>query len=113
MREDRTYYVYILGSISGTLYIGVTGNLRRRMWQHKNHVFAGFTAEYGVERLLYRERYFTVGRAIAREKQLKGWIRKKKVALIERDNPEWKDLAGEWFDDAQPTQAIREQSRRE
>ena len=98
MREDRTYYVYILGSISGTLYIGVTGKLHRRMWQHKNHVFSGFSADHGVDRVLYLERYVTVGRAIAREKQLKGWLRKKKIALIERENPQWKDLAGDWFE---------------
>jgi len=99
MREDRTYYVYILGSISGTLYIGITGNLRRRVWQHKNHVFEGFSAQYDVDRLLYYERYVTVGRAIAREKQLKGWLRKKKIALIEKDNPQWRDLAGDWFEE--------------
>ncbi len=96
--EDRTYYVYILGSISGTLYIGVTGNLRRRMWQHKKHIFTGFSSKFGVDRLLYREKYADIHRAIGREKQLKGWIRKKKVALIEKDNPRWKDLAGAWFE---------------
>ena len=97
MQDDHTYYVYILGSISGTLYIGVTGNLRRRVSQHKNHIFEGFTAEYGVGRLLYREKFGSIDRAIGREKQLKGWLRRKKVALIERDNPQWKDLAGDWF----------------
>ncbi len=99
MREDRTYNVYIIGSISGTLYIGVTGNLRKRIWQHKTHVFAGFSADHNVHRLLYWEKYVSVGRAIAREKQLKGWARKKKIALIERENPQWKDLAGDWFEE--------------
>ncbi len=113
MPEDRSYCVYILGSISGTLYIGVTGNLRKRMWQHKNHVFSGFTADHNVDRLLYRERYFSAGSAIAREKQLKGWARNKKIALIEKENPEWKDLAGGWFDDTPPMLVIREQHGRE
>lgn len=109
MQEDRSYF----GSISGTLYIGVTGNLRRRIWQHKNHVFAGFSAQYGVDRLLYREKHGSISRAIAREKQLKGWLRKKKVALIEQDNPEWRDLARDWFDNVPQTLVLREQSRRE
>ena len=97
MQEDRTYYVYILGSISGTLYVGVTGKLRHRIWQRKNHALEGFSARYGIDRLLYWERYADVGRAIAREKQLKGWLRKKKIALIEKENPQWKDLAADWF----------------
>jgi putative endonuclease len=113
MPEDRTYYVYILGSISGTLYIGVTGNLRRRMWQHKNHVFSGFSADHNVDRLLYREKYGSVGHAIAREKQLKGWARKKKIALIEKENSKWRDLAGDWFEDTSRTLVIRDQSGRE
>ena len=77
MQQDRQYYVYILGSYSGTLYIGVTGNLRRRIWQHKQHAIEGFTAEYDVTRLLYFEVYNQVLNAIAREKQLKGWVRSK------------------------------------
>lgn len=113
MPEDRTYYVYILGSVSGTLYIGVTGNLRRRMWQHTNHVFYGFTADHNVDRLLYREKYGNVGRAIAREKQLKGWARKKKIALVEKENPKWRDLAGVWFDYTPTRLVIREQPGRE
>jgi len=83
--RERFYYVYILGSISGTLYIGVTGTLRRRIWQHKQHLLDGFTAEHDITRLLYFERYQYIGRAIAREKQLKGWRREKKVALIEKN----------------------------
>ncbi len=101
MASDREhfYYVYILGSISGTLYFGVTGSLRRRVRQHKQHAFGGFTAQYDVTRLLYFARYRDVGRAIAREKQLKGWRREKKVALIEKDNPSWLDLSREWYAD--------------
>jgi len=95
-QRERRYYVYILASYSGTLYIGVTGNLRRRIWQHKQHVIEGFTAEYDVTRLLYFEVYHEVLNAIAREKQLKGWKHAKKIALIETKNPKWEDLSREW-----------------
>ena len=97
MRQERLYYIYILGSFSGTLYIGVTGNLRRRIWQHKQHAIEGFTAEYDVTRLLYFEVFNEVLNAIAREKQLKGWRRAKKIALIEKRNPQWIDLSREWY----------------
>jgi len=97
MRQERQYYVYILGSFSGTLYIGVTGNLRRRIWQHKQHAIDGFAAKYDVTRLLYFETYNEVLNAIAREKQLKGWSRAKKIALIEKLNPKWVDLSREWY----------------
>jgi putative endonuclease len=97
MRQERQYYVYILGSFSGTLYIGVTGNLRRRIWQHKQHAIDGFTEKYDVTRLLYFETYNEVLNAIAREKQLKGWSRVKKIALIEKLNPKWIDLSRKWY----------------
>ena len=97
MRTERRYYVYILASYSGTLYIGVTGNLRRRIWQHQQHAIEGFTAQYDVTRLLYFETYHEVLNAIAREKQLKGWKRAKKTALIESKNPKWEDLSREWY----------------
>jgi putative endonuclease len=95
--RERFYFVYIMGSISGTLYIGITGNLRRRIWQHKEHAQDGFTATYDVTRLLYFEAYRDVGRAISREKQLKGWRREKKIALIVKNNPRWEDLSREWY----------------
>lgn len=72
MREERRSYVYIMGSYSGTLYAGVTGNLRKRVWQHKEETTEGFTKRYGVKRLPYFETFHEVLRAIAREKQLKG-----------------------------------------
>lgn len=96
MREER-YYVYILGSYSATLYIGVTGNLHRRVWQHKEETTEGFTKKYAVMRLLYFETFHEVLAAIAREKQLKGWTRAKKIALIEAKNPKWEDLSREWY----------------
>jgi putative endonuclease len=97
MTYEKRYYVYILSSLSGTLYIGVTSNLERRVWQHKEHVSEGFTADYDADRLVYWEVYDIVGRAITREKQLKGWRREKKIKLIEKANPQWKDLAAEWY----------------
>jgi putative endonuclease len=98
LRRERRYFVYILGSISGTLYIGVTSNLALRVRQHKKHVFSGFTAQYDVDRLLYYEIYGSVLTAIAREKQLKGWRRQKKIALMEKLNPQWKDLSRSWYE---------------
>jgi putative endonuclease len=93
-----TYWVYILASKPhGTLYIGVTNSLERRVWQHKAKRIEGFTKQYRVERLVYCEEFRDVSNAIAREKELKGWLRAKKVALIQRENPLWKDLAAEWF----------------
>ncbi len=100
MRKEREhrYSIYILGSVSGTLYIGITSNLVFRVRQHKDHTFRGFTARYDVDRLLYYETYGEVSTAIAREKQLKGWKREKKVALIEKVNPQWKDLSRAWYE---------------
>ena len=96
-RERRSYCVYIMGSSSGTLYIGFTGNLHRRVFQHKFHQMEGFTNRYDVERLLYWASFDDVHKAIGREKQLKGWSRKKKIALIESRNPQWLDLAKGWY----------------
>jgi len=98
MPRDRKYYcVYIMGSLSGTLYIRISGNLYQRVFQHKFHHFEGFTARYDVTRLLYWESYDDVHKAIGRETQLKGWSRAKKIALIVRRNPHWIDLAAEWY----------------
>jgi putative endonuclease len=89
-------YIYILGSHTGTLYIGVTSNLYLRVMQHKEGTVEGFTATYGCKRLLYFEGYEDIRTAIAREKQLKGWRREKKLKLIRAINPEFKDLAQTW-----------------
>jgi putative endonuclease len=97
MRKRKSYFVYIMGSLSGTLYIGVTGNLHKRAFEHKFHRTEGFTDRYDAERLLYWESYDDVHKAIAREKQLKGWRRAKKIALIESVNLHWLDLAKEWY----------------
>jgi putative endonuclease len=98
MPQDRkTYSVYVMGSLSGTLYIGVTSNLHKRAFEHKFHRIEGFTDAYDLERLLYWESFDDVHKAIAREKQLKGWRRSKKIALIESVNPHWLDLSREWY----------------
>jgi putative endonuclease len=96
MQRDRRYYVYILGSISGTLYIGMTNNLERRVFEHKDRQVEGFTKQYNVDRLLYWQSFDDVRNAIDREKQLKRWRREKKVKLIEELNPSWRDLSEEW-----------------
>jgi putative endonuclease len=94
-----TYWVYILaGKPHGTIYVGVTNSLERRTWQHKAGSLEGFTKRYGVSRLVYLEDFRDVSNAIARETQLKGWLRAKKVALIQKQNPLWRDLAEEWYD---------------
>ena len=91
---DRMFYVYILASErNGTLYIGVTGNLPRRMYEHKEGLVEGFTKEYGVHRLVYYEQTVDVLSAIEREKQLKKWNRAWKIRLIEKENLYWEDLS--------------------
>jgi putative endonuclease len=97
------FYVYIAASISGTLYIGVTNNLHKRIWQHKQGALEGFTKQYEVNRLIYFESFDDIRTAINREKQLKGWSRRKKIWLVERVNPSWEDLSREWYDDRGPS----------
>jgi putative endonuclease len=89
-------YTYILGSATGVLYIGVTSTLGVRIFQHKNGAFEGFSKTYNCTSLLYFERYEDIRSAIAREKQLKGWRREKKLNLIRSTNPEFKDLSALW-----------------
>ncbi len=92
MRE-KLYHVYILTNKSRTLYTGVTGNLTKRVWDHKQKKIAGFTKRYNIDRLVYVEAFTDMRYAITREKQIKGWLRSKKIALIESMNPKWKDLS--------------------
>jgi putative endonuclease len=96
-------YVYILASSFKHLYIGFTTNLEQRIRQHKNHTFPdSFTARYRIDQLVYFERYSLITRGIAREKELKGWLRSKKIALIIANNPDWKDLSAEWGQPIEP-----------
>jgi len=91
-------HVYILANRgTGTLYIGVTTDLRTRLWQHKTGLLDGFTKRYRVNRLVYFEEFHGLRHAIDRERALKGWVRRRKVALIEATNPTWTDLAAGWF----------------
>ena len=94
----KQYYVYIMTNRSRTLYTAMTNDLRRRVWQHKEKIVGGFTAKYNITRLVYYEETSDVRAAIAREKQIKGWLRAKKIALIEAENPDWHDLSEEWYD---------------
>jgi putative endonuclease len=96
VKERTLYSVYIMASRSLTLYIGVTRDLGRRTRQHQQHAIEGFTSKYRIERLVYYERFVDVQAAIAREKQLKGWRRDKKIALVRSKNPAWIDLSEEW-----------------
>ncbi len=93
----KQYYVYIMSNAWRTLYVGVTNNLERRVYEHKNKLINGFTKTYGLNRLVYFDATNDVAAAIEREKQLKGWLRIKKVALIESINPDWKDLSEDWY----------------
>ncbi len=97
----RNYYVYMMTNKSGTLYVGVTNNLERRVSEHKQGLPEGFTSRYKMDRLVYFELYPTPRSAIEREKQIKGWLRKKKFELIRSMNPTWRDLSAEWFEDGQ------------
>jgi putative endonuclease len=94
MKED---YVYIMTNRSRTLYIGMTNDLKRRVFDHKQGTGSEFTSKYKITQLVYYESTNDVHVAIAREKQIKGWLRTKKIALIESKNPEWHDLSEGWY----------------
>jgi len=98
MRRGYRFYVYIMQSSSRrALYIGMTNNLHKRVFQHKTHRFEGFTDDYNAVRLVYWESFDDVDKAINREKQLKRWRREKKLWLINKLNPQWEDLAIDWY----------------
>ena len=94
---SKEYYVYIMTNKSRTLYMGVTNNLLRRVHEHKNKLVPGFTSKYNIKILVYYESTTSVHVALEGEKQIKGWRRTKKIALIESMNPKWKDLSNGWF----------------
>ena len=94
----KQYFVYMMTNRwRNVLYTGITNSLQKRVWQHKNHAVPGFTARYNCDRLVHFETYDEVVQAIAREKQIKGWSRAKKDALVASTNPEWNDLAADWY----------------
>ena len=93
----KQYYVYLMASYRRVLYVGVTNDLQRRVYQHKTKAHPdSFTAKYNVNRLVYHEQFGDINDAIAREKQIKGWRRSKKTDLVEATNPDWQDLSLEW-----------------
>jgi putative endonuclease len=98
----RTYYVYILASPSGVLYTGVTNNIQRRVVEHRLKLIPGFTRKYNVTKLVYFEVFEQIRTAIAREKQIKAWTRRKRLDLIESRNPRWADLTAEWLPEPLP-----------
>jgi putative endonuclease len=95
--RTHEYYVYIVTNKSWTLYTGVTNDLARRMWEHKHGSVKGFTSRYRIRKLVYYETFSDIRDAIAREKQIKGWTRARKMALIKAANPACKDLSEGWF----------------
>ena len=103
----KQYLIYMMTNRwKNVLYTGVTNSLEHRVWQHKNKAVPGFTKKYNCDRLVYFEEYAEIDQAIARETQLKAWSRKKKDALIARMNPEWKDLAAEWYEEGDPSTSL-------
>jgi putative endonuclease len=90
-----SYCVYILTNRTGTLYIGVTNDLARRLWEHRSGLIPGYTSRYKLDRLIYYESFDWVEEALSREKQIKRWRREKKLSLIARVNPAWRDLSSE------------------
>ncbi len=92
------YYVYIMSNKSRMLYTGVTNNLERRVHEHKMKLIPGFTSRYNLNKLVFYESTDDITVAIEREKEIKGWVRRKKTALINSLNPEWRDLSEEWYD---------------
>ena len=97
-RKVKQYYVYIMTNRkNGVLYTGMTNDLERRVFEHKHKIVQGFTSKYNCMRLVYYDSTPDVRAAIAREKEIKGWLRKKKITLIESMNPEWQDLSEGWY----------------
>jgi putative endonuclease len=95
--NDRNFFVYIMANQSRTIYTGVTNDIFRRVQQHKDKTHPGFTSKYNINKLVYYEECPDAYTAIEREKQIKGWIRNKKIVLIESENPNWHDLSLEWY----------------
>ncbi len=97
MHVEKWFHMYIVSNRSKTLYVGFTGNLRQRIYDHKTGRFDGFTKRYKINRLVYYERFKYANNGINREKQVKGWRRIKKIQLVVSMNPTWQDLAEDWF----------------
>ena len=102
-KQRNRYHVYLMTNSTHRLYVGVTSDLERRVYEHKNKLIEGHTAKYNLTWLAYFEETSDVRAALEREKQIKNWRREKKTALIESTNPLWKDLARDWYEDAEAT----------
>jgi putative endonuclease len=102
MKREWHFWVYIMSSKSRRIYVGMTNDIERRVAEHKSGEIEGFTQRFKISRLVYRERFRYVGNAIEREKEIKGWDRAKRVALIESTNPTWIDLSEEWGKPIEP-----------
>jgi len=100
--RDRPCYVYMMANASRMLYIGVTSDLEKRVWRHKKNEHVGFTQKYDLKRLVYFEPFGDIRAAIEREKQMKGWVRSRKVALVRKFNPAWQDLGEDWMIKGKP-----------
>lgn len=98
MQGQNQYYVYLMTNKSGTLYVGMTNDIKKRIYEHKNKLIPGFTKKYNITRLVHFEIFRDARSAIAREKAIKGWLRRKKIQLVSENNPEWKDLSQHWYD---------------
>jgi putative endonuclease len=105
--HERFYFTYIVASRSRTLYVGVTSDLHRRVFQHKQKTHPGFTARYNCNRLVWFETFSEVNAAIQREKEIKGWTRARKIALIEAGNQTWEDLSEHWYPQLATPQVFR------
>src|SRR5262249_29318896 len=108
MRTPKRFYVYVMtnGPRAAILYIGITGDLTRRVWQHKNRMTPGFTQRYNLTRLVHYECFIDRGAAIGGEKETRGWRRGKKIALVESTTPGGEDLAGDWQNIYKPQAAV-------
>ena len=93
----KTMYVYIMSSNAAVLYVGMTNNIKRRVYEHKNHLVKGFTDKYEIDQLVYVEVKSDATSAIKREKEIKRWRREKKVKLIDSINPDWEDIGRDWY----------------
>jgi putative endonuclease len=102
----KKYFVYIMTNKSRTLYTGVAGNIEGRVYQHKHGQGSTFTSEYKITKLVYYESFANILEAITREKQIKGWLRVKKIALIESMNPNWEDLSADWYEEGDSSQFL-------
>lgn len=98
MRKTFEYFVYVMANKTRMIYVGVTNDLERRVYEHKNKLIRGYTSKFNLNKLVYFESVSDVTVAMEREKELKGWVRRKKTSLANSINPEWKDLSEGWYD---------------